>query len=164
MLMMMTTSVCLAGGDITKKILFMMGEDGTVYYVKPLKMPKTKDCKALKNLVYDVTCLNSEDSVSFTATVITPSVQKFIEATVTTAGLAPVKAAIEVLYIDPKGKKYENRLRLRISRADFKAIYHSPAPYVVDYGHGMRFGLTEKAWPKESHFMNEVFIMVDSTR
>lgn len=163
MTMMMVTSVCLAGGDISKKILFMMGEDGTVYYVKPLKMPKLSDSKALKNLVYDVTCLNSEDSVSFTATVITENVHKFTEATITTSGMAPVKAAIEVIYIDPKGKKYENRLRLRISRADFKAIYHSPAPYVVDYGFGLRFGLKEKTWPKDSHFMNEVFILVDST-
>lgn len=164
MTMMMVASVCLAGGDITKKILYILGDDGTLYFVLPKKMPKQKESKALKYLLYDVTCLNAEDSVSFTSTHLSSSVYQYKEATIKTSGMEPLKAPIEVIFIDPKGKKYENRLRIRLSREDFKKLYKSPTPYVIDYGNGMTFGLKAKDWAKESHFMNEVFIMIDMSK
>lgn len=159
----MVITFCFAGGNITKKMLFMLGENGTVYYVKPQKMPKTSDSKALKNLIYDVTCLNSEDSLNLTATVISKDHLTFTEGSITADGMEPVKSKIEIVYLDPLGNKYENRLRMRISRADFKKIYHNAAPFILDFGHGLRFGFKQKKWPKESRFMNDVFIMIDAT-
>ena len=161
LLMMMTTSVCLAGGDISKKVKFMRGDNGTVYFVVPQKMAKVSDSKALKNLSYDVSYLNSEDSVSFLGTVISRKFQKFTEATISAKGLPEIQADIEVIYIEPKGNKYENRLRIRISYKDFKNLYSNSVPYVVDYGNGLRFGFKDKSWFKESHFMNDVFIMIE---
>lgn len=164
LLMTMTASVCLAGGDVSKKVKFMSGDNGTVYFVVPQKMAKASDCKALKNLSYDVSYLNSEDSVSFLCTIVTRTFQKFTEATFSAKGLPEIRADVKVIYIEPKGKKYDNRLRLRISYEDFKKLYSHSAPYVVDFGSGFRFGFKEKAWSKECLFMTNVFIMIDSSK
>lgn len=163
LVMLMTTITCVAGGNISKKVKYMSGENGTVYFVTPMKMPKASDSKALKNLIYDITCLNSEDSLNLTATVISKDHLTFTEGSITADGMEPVTSKIELVYLDPLGNKYENRLRMRISRADFKKIYHNAAPFILDFGHGLRFGFKQKTWPKETRFMNDVFIMIDAT-
>ena len=161
--MLVAAFTSVSAGSINKKFIFFSGSDGTLFYIKPQKMPKADGSAALRKLKYDITTMASEDSVSITAFVYTRQRFKFDEATILNADGSRVTSKIETIFIKPKStKKYINRLRFWMKRKDFDKLFETAEPFMLDYGYDVKFKFSPGKWEKLRKETKEIFLTIDT--
>ncbi len=86
-----------------------------------------------KPLQYDYTYLDARDSVSMLMTVVTRKPVRIDSLLIQLPSTANIKHPLEQIYIQPKGKKWENRLQCTISYQEWCLMYASPEPFILQF-------------------------------
>ena len=140
------------------------GDFGWTFHVFSQKIPSMdKKCPDLK---YDYTYIEQTDSVTVLSTLTLPSALTPVE-TLLTAGGSTTPYRLTSVYIEPKGKKYEYRLRFVIPLSEWEQMYKFPTPFVMDFTlkdnlslSSFRFAYPQKKWNSNREKMNQIIYTV----
>lgn len=148
-------------GNIAKKYKSHLTEEGTVYFIMPQKMPKAKNSIAHKDLFFDVTCINTNDTISVAATIHTtyPIMDSLV--VITTPHGKTYSAPIIVIYRDLNKKGYINRLKFNITKNEFRELFNANQPFHIDYGKGCAFAFKRKAWKEKQLLINNIMNLME---
>lgn len=157
-------SVCHStgfAGDLSKRYKSFLTGNGMLYFINPTKMQRLGNSIAAKDLIFDITYLSKdEDSVSYTATVITNQIMKFDNVLIQNA-VKNIKSKTEIVYCEPKGAYYVNRIRFYIKWAELKELYENEQPYILDFGNNLIFSFNTKKWKIEKDDITRIIKIVE---
>ncbi|MDE6717519.1 MAG: hypothetical protein K2J70_04920 [Muribaculaceae bacterium] len=140
----------------------------SVYHLFQQSMPPCKGTKEkLKPLQYDYTYVRKTDSISMLMSVVLTVPGRDIEVTIEAKDSFEVYPA-EVIYVKPKGKNYEYRLRVMMPFEEFEAMYkdaNSPFSIIVRYtfngvGRSLCFGYDAGKWQSKYDPMRKIIEII----
>lgn len=140
------------------------GDFGWLFYVFSQKIPSAdKKCPDLK---YDYTYIEQTDSVTVLSTLILPSALIPVEATIS-IGDSTTSYKLNSVYIEPKGKKFEYRLRFAIPMSKWEQMYESPNPFILYFtlqnklsNLSFQFAYPQNKWNSNREKMNQIIYTV----
>lgn len=147
-------------GNIAKMYKTHLTERGMVYFIMPQKMPKAAKSTAQKDLLFDITCLAQNDSVSITATVWATQAVTDSMATVCLADGTTMSFPVEFLYRELRKKGYESRIRINMLKSQFREMFNGETPFMLDFGKGNRFAFRKGFWAEEQTMINSIMDMM----
>ena len=106
------------------------GEYGWLFHVFSQKMPSCD--KKSKPIAYDYTYVQKTDSVTMLSTFISSVAMKPLSVTISSESCSFEKP-LELVYLKPKGKNFEYRLRCTMSFEQWDELYNCAKPFVVTY-------------------------------
>lgn len=106
------------------------GEYGWLFHVFSQKMPSSD--KKIKSIAYDYTYVQNTDSVTMLSTFISSVAMKPLSATISSETCS-FEEPVEMLYLKPKGKEFEYRLKFTMSFEQWDDLYNCEKPFVVTY-------------------------------
>lgn len=139
-------------------------EGGQIYFIVPYEIPAA-DAKD-KPLLADVTYLTNADSVTMNISVRTPD-ELLADSVAIFAGERLPIPDYETFFIERDGKLWLHRYSLRYPLDTFKHIYTRPEPFtlcIYTHARTLRYAVTDKAWPKEQEWMNQILHIIDTNR
>ena len=145
----LTTVCCQATRP--KKYISSMTANGMIYHIPSLKIPKANKSQAKKQLRYDITYLASEDSLSFTSTVI--SNEPFRTDSVC---FNSKYYAAEIFFVERKKRRFYSRINVRIPYKEYLELLLEEKPLSIDYGKQITFAFNQKKWETEKVEILEV--------
>lgn len=148
-------------GNIKNKYKSYLTEKGTVYFIMPQKMPKAENSTAHKDLIFDVTCINTSDTVAVTATIHTTNPIKDSLVVLTIPHGKTYSVPTIVIYRDLNKKGYTNRLKFNIQKNTFSELFNASLPFYIDYGNGCVFAFKRKTWAEYQLLFNSVMNLMD---
>lgn len=159
-LLMIAAATHASAQNINKKYYSRITDQGYIYFVKPRKMPREGKV-ALKDMVFDITCASSNDSASFTATIITAQPMKENSVTITEANGKTHKTNILHLFTDADGHNYKNRVRFYLSMAEAEQLYEAPSSFKLSFEQGPSFFYPAGKWKKEQKIVPAIFTLYE---
>ena len=134
-----------------------------LYFIMPRKIQKAKGSKAHKELLFDVTYIAKEDSVSIATTVITdkPIVSPLL---ITRADGTNLQVSLHKIYLDINKKGFINRLRFTLPFHDFKAMYNAEKTYKLNYSESNTFSYNESRWKKEKKTICRIIELIENAK
>ena len=160
---MTALACCIAmhAGPITKKYCSFLTENGTLYFIRPMHMPKCDDNLTKYGMTFDITYLEEDnDSVSFTVTIVTPQAESLDSVSLWTDN-KQIGVKTERLYCEPYKSYYVNRIRFYVKWAQLKWLYEQASPYTVDFGRHLRFSFKPRKWAAESKTMKRIISIIE---
>lgn len=115
-----------------KKYISSMTANGMIYHIPSLKIPKANKSQAKKQLSYDITYLASEDTLSFTSTVISN-----VPFKTDSVCFNRKYYATEMYFVERKKKRYYSRINVRIPYKEYLQLLLEEKPLSIDYGNHM---------------------------
>lgn len=147
--------------SVSKRYTTFLTESGMLYFIRPMHMPKCNENQTRYGMTFDITYLSGDtDSVSFTATVVTPIVEK-LDSVYIKSGSKIVKVKTVLIYCEPYKSYYVNRLRFYIKWSEWKDLYGCMTPYVVEFNNHLRFSFYQNKWKKESKTINDIINIIE---
>lgn len=126
-----------------------------------MHMSKYEGNETKYGMTFDITYLSgNEDSVSFTATVVTPYPTKLDSANIRSEQI-DLKKATNLIYCEPYKNYYVNRIRFYIKWEEWRELYKPRQPYVLDFGTRLRYSFKPKQWKKKREIMNSIIEMIE---
>lgn len=159
-------SSALWGQKIDKKYLQVYGEQGNLYFIKAQKLNRMKS-DIPKDLVYDITYLDSRDSASFTCTVFLPTRSKLTTVCLED-GDNSFQYFPELLYAKKKKSYWEYRVRWNIAYFDLKKNYQSENPYSLSFTDEWQktypYSLKKNKWEKQRSIVLSILDVIELNR
>lgn len=156
-----TCSIVVFASPLARKYTTFLTEKGLLYFIRPMHMPKCDGNLTKYGLTFDITYLYGDnDSVSFTATVVTPTVEKLDYVYIKNESTR-IKAIPELIYCEPYKSYYVNRIRFYIKWAEWKEIYSCMTPYTIVFGDHLCFSFSQGRWRKESKIINNIMNIIE---
>lgn len=125
---MILVLLCTAG--INSMYVQKHGDNGWLFHIFSQKMP-SKDKKA-GNLEYDYTYLEQTDSVTLLSTIISKNAFRPVTATISYCD-TQYSVKTDLVFLRPKGKKFEIRTGIVIPFDVWEAMYMCPQPFTLTY-------------------------------
>jgi hypothetical protein len=143
-------------GAVTKKYVTFLTENGMLYFVRPMHMPKCDGNETKYGMTFDITYLvGDEDSVSFTTTIVTAKPIKLDSVNIRSEQLN-VQEATDLIYCEPYKSCYVNRIRFYLKWEEWKKLYQERQPYMIDFGTQLRYAFKSRQWKKKCEIMNGI--------
>lgn len=143
-------------GAVTKKYVTFLTENGMLYFVRPMHMPKCDGNETKYGMTFDITYLvGDEDSVSFTTTIVTAKPIKLDSVNIRSEQLN-VQKATDLIYCEPYKRCYVNRIRFYLKWEEWKKLYQERQPYMIDFGTQLRYAFKSRQWKKKCEIMNGI--------
>lgn len=139
-------------------------EEGQIYYISPYEI--SSQTNKIKPLMADVTYLTYSDSVTMNISVWTPQ-ELLADSLVLRSGKQVYCRNFETFFVERDGKQWIHRYSLQFPLASMNAIYAASTPFslcVYAKGQKVEFGYTDKAWPKEQDWMNQILHIIASNK
>ena len=140
----------------------------SVYHIFQQSMPPCKGTKEkLKPIQYDYTYVGKTDSITMLMSVLLTVPGREIKVTIGANDSLNVYPA-EVIYVKPKGRNYEYRLRIMMPFEEFVAMYkdeNSPFSIMVGYifngvGRNLCFGYDVRKWRSKYDPMRKIIEII----
>lgn len=127
-------------------------------------MPVIGEKNGVKNLKYDFTYVEETDSVSYLSTLRTQQFEVPDSVAIHYCGQEYISKA-EIIYITPKGKLMECRVRAMLPFDVWHGMYQCATPYVVEYrfnksGRCFVFGIRPNKWKNESQAVSSIMNII----
>lgn len=171
-LLLISSFTTIDAQNINKFYKQTINSEGLLYFVFPQEMSINKSkstviCK--KELSYDYTYLDSRDTVTVLCTITTsiPYKSESVEISYYNGiNQTIILRNTEILYIEPKGKNWNTRLRIPITYDEWKSIYSSPIPFSISFiegkeNHRIEYKDKKKKWEKISPKFLKLFQVID---
>lgn len=144
--------------NIKNKYSFHSGENGSVYFVHPIKALKNESIPS--DLEYDLTYNSATDSVTYNFTFFNK-----IVSTVESISFnnEPQKFEASMLFVDPHKNSWKLRATVKLPFEYIKNIYNNTKPYTLMINTNKaeyRFSQNEKNWQKQSAIVNKIFEVI----
>lgn len=163
LILLLVQALCFPAlsGNISKRYKTYRSELGTLYFIMPQKMAKAKGCTAQKDLLFDVTCQLWTDSVTVAATVKSslPVTDSIVKISLPDNNI--LTYPLEFIYRDLDKKGYDNRIKFRMPRQQFRQMFNGSTPFLLDFGKGNLFSFRQSQWAKEQDQMNSILEMME---
>lgn len=146
-----------AAADSDKQFVFHSNGADMLVFIKPRKIPATKKGLKTKPLSYDITISTQIDSITVAYTLISPSSSMptdsiFINNTYSYAN--------EKIYIEPKSKNWEYRLRCKLPIEDFRKTFCCDQTMNINIG-DYEFLLPNSKQQKEAEINRKALQMIE---
>lgn len=146
---------CYAG-NVTKKYVAFLTENGMLYFVKPMHMPKCNGNETKYGMTFDITYLvGDDDSVSVTATIVAAMPIKLDSVNIRSKQW-DVQKAVDQIYCEPYKSCYVSRIRFYLKWEEWKELYQEQQPYMIDFGTQLRYAFKSRQWKKKREIMNRI--------
>ena len=143
-------------GTVTKKYVTFLTENGMLYFVRPMHMPKCDGNETKYGMTFDITYLvGDEDSVSVTATIVATKPIKS-DSVIIRSEQQDVQKTTELIYCEPYKSCYVNRIRFYLKWEEWKKLYQERQPYMIDFGTQLRYAFKSRQWKKKCEIMNGI--------
>lgn len=146
------------GQNIKNKYSSHSNEQGTVYFIYPMKGLKNKDIPS--NLEYDLTYNSATDSVTYNFTfynkVVSPVESIYFDN-------PDQKFEAEMLFVEPHKNDWKLRVSVKLPFEFVKVIYSSKTSYklFLNTEKGIyEFNQSEKSWQKQADIINKIFDVI----
>lgn len=139
-------------------------EEGQIYYISPYEI--SSQTNKIKPLMADVTYLTYSDSVTMNISVWTPQ-ELLADSLVLRSGKQVYCRNFETFFVERDGKQWIHRYSLQFPLASMNAIYAASTPFslcVYAKGQTVEYGYTDKAWPKEQDWMNQILHIIATNK
>lgn len=139
-------------------------EEGQIYYISPYEI--SSQTNKIKPLMADVTYLTYSDSVTMNISVWTPQ-ELLADSLVLRSGKQVYCRNFETFFVERDGKQWIHRYSLQFPLASMNAIYAASTPFslcVYAKGKTVEYGYTDKAWPKEQDWMNQILHIIATNK
>ena len=160
LLLVQTLCLTITAGNINKLYRSALTDKGMLYFLDEQKMPKCKAGASLKPLLFDVTYLTSNDTVSIKSTVISLQAYKNTAVTIEKSNGQKITVPTEVIYRDLKGKGYKNHIEIKIPKETYLELYNDSQPFIIDFGDNNRFGFSAGKWAKHRQDVNRIWEII----
>lgn len=159
-------SVIFCAG-INNRYVMRNSHQGTLVHIFEQKMPKEQPNKVSSDIKYDYTYLEESDSVTFLSYISLAQVQTPISISFLNDQIDYTQK-VELIFVQPKGKKFQYRLKITIPFQTWKNFYESTSPFKVKYlfdnnGHieNYVFGYKGKKWISNRDNMIEIIRIIE---
>lgn len=154
-ILLLLISLPISAGNINKMFTQRTAAGESVFFIRPQKLPPVKGEKyAGWKIDYDFTYAQRTDSVAMIMSVKLEEAASDIICTLNAIG-SDLRQKAEVIYVKPKGKLLEYRLRIYLSFDEFDRLYSSIEPFVLGVEFESRgiskhyyYGLKQSDWIK----------------
>lgn len=160
--LLLTLTLCSAG--VKNMFVQRKGEFGWVFHVFSQKMPSAD--KKCPDLQYDYTYTQKNDSVTMLTTLILPDALIPDEAAITMAD-STTHYPLSMVYIDPKGSKFEYRLSCVMPLSQWEKMYASPTPFTLTFTmkepndtRSYSFKCKDKKWESTRNKMQQIIFTI----
>lgn len=163
LLLLLSFSIDVLSQKINRQYSFQPQDNGILYFIHPQKGFESKDKDSTKGLVYDVTYLTANDSVSFTFTYCYRTVLKADSIKLYDQSETLIFAnKATTYYVQPKSSYWQHRTMVAIPYPLFVALYQQDAPFTISIEGARKVGytMTPKKWNKQSKIMHTIFDVV----
>ncbi len=164
LLLLQGLCLTMAAGNIGKLYKSALSEKGMLFFLYEQKMPKCAHGESLKPLLFDVTYVTGNDTVSIKTTVKSKTAYKGTEVTITSGDGEKMSVPTEVIYRDIIKKGFINRIEIKIPLKEYRKLYNSALPYSIDYGEQNSFQFNAKQWKKHQNEVNTIWQIIDLNR
>lgn len=124
--------VALCGAGVDKMFVQKHGSDGWLFYVFSQKMPAEKGAGFARNMEYDYTYLECNDSVSLLSTIKTKLSRRPVSAVISFCD-SVYTAPCEMIYARPKGNDFVYRIRVALPFPVWDGMYRCERPFSIRY-------------------------------
>jgi hypothetical protein len=145
---------------ISKYYTVMSQKSGSLYFIEPERSFKNKENKC--ELVYDMTYLSSEDSLTFNFSLISPEIIEIDSLVFLSQGEKYTSPASK-LYIEDEKKSWEHRYSTRFKVDEIDSIYQqekSPALKIFSNRETLILNMKQNHWEKESNIVTKILYMI----
>ena len=137
-------------------------EEGSLYFILPQSIAKTSKEISKKDFLFDVTYLNSRDSVSYTCTYTTN--KEFHSDSISIQSNGQIATLpLETLFIDKKSSSWIHRVRFIIPFDYFEQLYQNDNSYKIiisSKGDFVEYEYKEKKWTQAKAKMNDIITLI----
>ena len=124
--------LALLCSGISSMYVMRNSHEGNLVYIFEQKMPKQlSDCK-ISDIKYDYTYVENQDSVSFLSYITLPQSETPHSITFQNNEIE-YKQDVELIFVQPKGKNFQYRLKIVLPFKIWKSLYENPVPFKVKY-------------------------------
>jgi hypothetical protein len=146
--------------NISKYYRSNLQEKGTLYYVLPMEgfinyQDNTK-------FIYDITCLNSVDSVTFNFSYFDSSLLKLDSLELTGSHFKTV-VYLEKIFVDATKKQWHHRYTSRISLNDIKTFFKDndlPIIWLQSKNKRVQLNIDNKKWIKQANIILKIIDLI----
>ncbi|MDE6714891.1 MAG: hypothetical protein K2J74_00220 [Muribaculaceae bacterium] len=150
-----------AYAGVNKKYIQRTAAGESVFFIDVQKMPGINGTKG--NLKYDYTYAQPTDSVALLMSVVLDKAAHQLFCTATFDG-GEYRQKCEIIYVKPKGDKFEYRLRIYMPFNVFAEMYASLNPLVISIddtkGTTLSFGYKPNKWQTNSRDINTIIEII----
>lgn len=162
----LTFSFFLHAENLSKHVFTKTTPDGTVVFIKPHKIKRDGTTQVLKDMECDIVLTTFSDTVTFTATLITPQPIPFDSVEVSVGNFNSY-FPVEKLYIEPTGDNWSSRVRFYTSVSDFTRLYDTSGILRVKWGNNYiapSYILKDKDWNKRRQIYKFAFDVISHNK
>lgn len=149
---------------INKDYLFYPQETGNIYFIFPQKGFSSTDETDKKGLVYDITYLTSDDSITFSFTYINQEIRKPERMAFLTAdGQILYRGKTHMLFVQPRKKHWEHRVAIKVPYKEAIRFYAQEQPgqlQVYTNKKEILYQITPGNWKKHRLLTNRIFEII----
>lgn len=146
---------------INKDYLFYPQNGGNLYFILPQKGFKSIDKTDKNGLVYDITYLTSNDSLTFSFTYVNEEICKPEKITILTANNKLLyQGEAQMLFVQPRKKDWEHRGSFKVPFDKAVEFYVEEEPYQLQIHTNRKdilFQIVANKWKKQRYLINRIF-------
>lgn len=117
---------------ISNMYIMRNSHEGKLIHVFEQKMPNEKSDSKIPDIKYDYTYIENQDSVSFLS-YITLSQSEIPNSITFQNNEIDYKQDVELIFVRPKGKNFQYRLKIKFPFKIWKSLYEDPIPFKIIY-------------------------------
>lgn len=139
-------------------------ENGTLYFIEPQEEFQNKQAK--QELIYDLTYLTANDSVSLKFT-FTDKESRTVDSIRLQSDQKTITGSTKKLFVDLKRNTWQHRYAVDLAFDDLAEFYRkAEKPKVIIYysGKSTFLSIKDRKWKKESAVLSKVFKLIEQNK
>ncbi len=162
LLLLFLSFLSVSARKTDKSYIMTYHENGSLFFIRPEPISKTKNPLIAEDLVFDLTYLTCNDSLSYTLTYVTTQ-QFFPDSLCFQFTEEQYCSPVEIIYVDKGSSEWIYRVKLIIPFSLLEKMYLSESSYQVNIhgkGNMLEYYYIPKKWIKERQKMNDIIDVI----
>ena len=152
---------------ISSMYVMRNSHEGNLVHIFEQKMPKVNSDNKVSDIKYDYTYVEYPDSVTFLSYITLPQSETPISISFQNNEIEYSQDS-ELIFVQPKGNKFQYRLKIVLPFQIWKNIYEDPTPFKIQYLFDRKgqtveyiFGYKGKKWESNRQKILEIINIIE---
>lgn len=159
--------LALLCSGISSMYVMRNSHEGNLVYIFEQKMPKVNTDNKITDIKYDYTYVENPDSVTFLSYITLPQSENPVSISFQNNEIE-YSQKTELIFVQPKGNKFQYRLKISLPFNIWKSLYEDPIPFRIQYSFDRNgqfvdyvFGYKGKKWESNRQKILEIINIIE---
>ena len=152
---------------ISNMYVMRNSHQGNLIYIFEQKMPRETSNQKVSDIKYDYTYVENPDSVTFLSFITLPQSETPVSISFQNND-HEYNQEPELIFVQPKGKKFQYRLKISMPYNVWKSLYENSMPFIIKYTFNSKgkieeysFGYKGKKWASNRQKILEIINIIE---